>query len=250
MTDSVAVGVGNPICVLADHREMCAPVLEALRAMEGVETAVTRLSVGDYQVDDTFVFERKTLPDLAMSIQDGRLFRQTRVLASLPPGKRGVLVLEGTSADLADSAMRREAIQGALITVTVFFGIPLLRAVDAEECARLMVYAARQARYFTVGALPRHGKRPRGKRKAQLALLQDLPGVGPERAQRLLDRFGSVEAVLTAAVEDLTEVEGVGKRTARGIRWIVQEPRAAYGAPVDIGTPRCIEPEKVAKERG
>lgn len=215
-----------PIRVLVDDREVRAGTVAALRALEGVEVDVVRLAAGDYEVDNTFVFERKTLPDLALSIQDGRLFRQARVLASLRAGQRGALILEGTSADLADCNMRREAIQGALIAVTIFFGIPVLRSMDCEESARLMVYAARQAKWFGARALPRHGKRPRGKRKAQLALLQGLPCVGPERAQRLLDRFGSVEAVLTAATEELTAVDGIGKRTARKIRWLVSESEA------------------------
>ncbi len=66
--------------------------------------------------------------------------------------------------------------------VTLFFGVAVLRALNGEESARLMVYAARRARWFTTGAVPRHGKRPKGKRKARLALLQGLPGVGPLRA--------------------------------------------------------------------
>ena len=35
--------------------------------------------------------------------------------------------------------MRREAIQGALITITIVLGIPLLRSKDARETARLIV---------------------------------------------------------------------------------------------------------------
>lgn len=219
-----------PIRVLVDHREARSGTAVALAAMEGLRVEFARLSVGDYKVDKAFLFERKTLPDLAVSIRDGRLFRQARALAGVAPPLRGALILEGTTADLEGSGMRREAIQGALITVTLFFGIPLLRSMNSEESARLMVYAARQSRWFQSGAVPRHGKRPRGKRKAQLALLQGLPGVGPGRAERLLDRFGSVEAILTAATEELTAVEGIGKRTARGIRWVVSESEAPqYG---------------------
>jgi ERCC4-type nuclease len=81
--------------------------------------------------------------------------------------------------------MRREALQGALITVGLFFGLPILRARDGEESARLMLYAARQGRAFAGGALPRRGERPKGKRKTQLAILQSLPGVGAERAEKL-----------------------------------------------------------------
>ncbi|MEW5891465.1 MAG: hypothetical protein AB1768_21085 [Pseudomonadota bacterium] len=36
------------------------------------ESEVRRLAVGDYLVDGRFLFERKTLADLALSIKQGR----------------------------------------------------------------------------------------------------------------------------------------------------------------------------------
>ena len=124
--------------------------------------------------------------------------------------------------------MRREAIQGALITITLMLGLPLLRSRDADETARLMVYAARQARAWSTGAVTRRVRRPKGKRRAQLQMLQGLPGVGPGRAGRLLDGFGSVEAVLSASSDELQAVAGVGATTAVAIRWIVSERSARY----------------------
>jgi DNA excision repair protein ERCC-4 len=230
MTNSVHGNAKSPIRILVDHREARSAAVAALEAVDEVALDFSHLSVGDYQVGTSLLFERKTLPDLAVSIQDGRLFRQARALATLPVPKRGAIILEGTAADLSGSAMRRESIQGALITVTLFFGIPLLRSMNGEETARLMLYAARQAQWFQSGGLPRYAKRPKGKRRAQLALLQGLPGVGPDRAQRLLERFGSIEAVLTAATEELASVKGIGERTAERIRWVVSEPGASYGA--------------------
>lgn len=193
--------------------------------MPDIEVEFAALKVGDYAVDGCFLFERKTLVDLHTSIRDGRLFSQACRLAVAP--ERGVIILEGTAADLAVGGMRREAVQGALIQISVFLGIPLLRARDAEESARLMLYTARQAAVFTgTKAAQRHfpGKRPKAKRRAQLHILQGLPGIGPARAAALLDQFGSVEAVLAASAEHLARAEGIGKHTAEAIRWAVSEP--------------------------
>ena len=44
--------------------------------------------------------------------------------------------------------------------------------------------------------------------------LDGVPGIGPELRQRLLGRFGSVEAVRTASVDELRTVDGVGEQTA------------------------------------
>jgi excinuclease ABC subunit C len=48
--------------------------------------------------------------------------------------------------------------------------------------------------------------------------LDDVPGVGPELRKRLLRRFGSVEGVRAASVEELASVEGVGASRAETIR--------------------------------
>ena len=212
--------------VRADHREIGSGTVVALRAMPDVTVSVVSLSLGDYEVDGRLLFERKALPDLVASIKDGRLFRQTQRLASC--STTSVVVLEGTSRDLAGSGMSREAIQGALITVTLVFGIPLLRSLSPEESARLMIYAAKQLRAIADGGLPRKGTRPKGKRHTQLHILQGLPGVGPERARRLLEALDSAEAVFAARAEDLMRVSGIGKDTAEGIRWAVSEAEATY----------------------
>ena len=172
--------MGHMISIVADDRESLGGVIDALSAMEGVEVVTNRLPLGDYLVDGKLLFERKTLGDLVESIKDGRLFRQGLRLAASK--LRGIVILEGTAADLATCRMNREAIQGALISLSVIMGIPLLRSRSAEESARLMIYAARQVSATASGAIARKGVRPKGKRRSQLEVLQGLPGIGPARA--------------------------------------------------------------------
>jgi DNA excision repair protein ERCC-4 len=220
---------GQTFLIAVDDRESAGEVLAALQRRDCVRVRVERLPVGDYRVDDTLLFERKTLPDLVASIKDGRLFAQGSRLAVVPPPLRGALILEGTSQDLAGSGMRREAIQGALVTLTLFLGLPLLRSMNPEETASLILFAAGQGRTFASGAFPRKGRRPRGKTRVQSRILQGLPGVGPERARRLLDRFGTIEAVIAAPAAELAAVPGIGKVTAESIRWAVEEVQGSYG---------------------
>jgi len=216
----------QPIHILADDRERDTEVIEALRQLDGVRVTVQRLALGDYQVAGTLIVERKTFLDFTMSIKDGRLFTQARRLtrASLP----ALLILEGMAADLAATAMRREAIQGALISLSLIFGLPVLRSLSAGETARLIVYATRQLRAAVHGAIPRHGYRPRGKRKRQLYILQGLPGIGPARAAQLLDTFGTVQAVFNANPGQFAAVPGIGKRTSAAMDQAVHESRASY----------------------
>lgn len=215
------------INILADDREQKSEVIRSLSEIENVCLEIRRLSVGDYQIDNRVIVERKTLKDFAISIIDGRLFRQMIRLTNST--FRGVLILEGTAGDIADLGITREAMQGALITVSLILGIPVLRATDAAETAKLIVYMARQLEAIARGGVHRPGYRPRDKRKKQLFILQGIPGIGPERAGRLLDKFGSVEGVISAGSDELQTIYGIGKNVADKIKWAVSEEMKAYG---------------------
>ena len=215
--------------IVADDRENAGGVIAALRARaDEVALTVRRLTEGDFAVEDNFLVERKTLRDFAVSVVDARLFRQAEKLSR--SGRRGILILEGTASPTDETGVSREALQGALITVAVFYGLAVLRARDATETARLLIYLGRQAQRFSRQAFHRPGYRPKGKRARQLFVLQGLPGVGPGRAEKLLARFGSVEKVAQASAAELAKVDGIGETTAAKIRGIVEEEPGVYMA--------------------
>lgn len=179
----------TPVRIVADDRENAGGVIAELRAREDVALEVRRLATGDFFVEDRFAVERKTPADFGRSVVDARLFKQAAAL--MQGTRRGVLILEGTGPDRRDGGVSREALQGALITVSVFYGLAVLRA-------------------------------------RQLFVLQGLPGIGPERAGRLLERFGSVQAVAAASAAELAAVDGLGETTAARIRWALEESAGAY----------------------
>ncbi|RRD65535.1 excinuclease ABC subunit UvrC [Comamonadaceae bacterium OH2310_COT-174] len=47
--------------------------------------------------------------------------------------------------------------------------------------------------------------------------LEDIPGIGPKRRARLLQRFGGVQGVAQASVEDLMTVDGISSELAQSI---------------------------------
>ena len=207
--------------IIADDRECKSGVIASLSEMENVKVRMQRLSVGDYRIGKRVLVERKTLRDFAISIIDGRLFNQMVRLAN--SDSSGVLILEGTPGDATDIGMTRAAMQGALITVSIILGIPVLRSTNPSETARLIVLIGRQMESITRGGVQRRGYRPKGLRSRQRYILQGLPGLGREKADRLLDRFGSVEAVISAGIDDLQTVDGIGEKMAAKIKWAVSE---------------------------
>jgi DNA excision repair protein ERCC-4 len=215
------------IAIVADDREPKNDVLKYLAERPDVSITIKRLPIGDYLVDNRLLFERKTIHDFAISIIDGRLFKQAARLAGTR--HKGILIIEGTGNDLAQTGVRREALQGALITVSLIFGIPVLRSLSPHETADLMIFATRQIQSIAQGVSKRGGYRPKTKHARQKFILQGLPGIGPERAKRLIERFASVERIMAASVEDLQTVNGIGKDTAEKIKWAVNESVSSYG---------------------
>jgi len=210
---------------------------EALEADPEVEVEVRRLGVGDYAVADRILVERKTVPDFAASLIDGRLFRQAARLASqveLSP----FILLEGTAREAAATGVSRAALLGAVTTISVILGIPLLRAVDGHESSRILVYAGRQIQAHRKGRWKRGGYQPKSKAKIQMLMLQAVPGIGPQRAKSLLEVFGSLEAILTAPADELASVDGIGQKTAITLTWVLSQPRpSGYGVLAELVDP-------------
>jgi len=207
------------IHILVDDRERACGIIELLKGIPEASINVCRLKQGDYLINNSVCIERKTISDLATSIVDGRLFAQLAQLKAHSP--HPILLIEGGTNQLIKLRMSRESIQGAIITVELIYGIPILRSFDQKESAKLIQYTAQQM-LRTHDAIPtRHGYHPKKIHKQQLYILQGLPGVGKERAQVLLNHFGSVQNVFNSNIKELSQVPLIGKITAKKIHDIV-----------------------------
>ena len=202
--------------IVADFRERPSDTFSVLSARPDVDLTLATLHFGDYSIAGQVWFERKSADDLGRSIIDGRLFRQMSALRLR--AKRPVLLIEGLQPLSSPSGVPWHAVRGALVSVAVVFGVPILAADSPEESAEIMVVAARQMARTTSVARVRPGYRPKGWRRRALFILQGLPGIGPGRAAALLNTFGSVAAVMAADAEGLARVDGIGMQVAERIR--------------------------------
>jgi ERCC4-type nuclease len=130
---------------------------------------------------------------------------------------RACLILEGTPDRYPYLAIPKPAFQGALISVTLVFGLPVLRSATPEETADLILYAAHQLRRRDVRPPRRRWIRVGGINRHQLLLLQAIPEVGPKKAESLLRAFGSPAAVAEATIGVLEAVDGIGESTANRV---------------------------------
>lgn len=206
--------------IAVDDRERNAGVAEALANRRNVRVTIRRLKLGDYQVDDTLIVERKTLADFALSVRDGRLFPQVSRLVQ-HRRERSCLILEGTMTRYPRLSIPRASFQGALVTVTVVFGLPLLRSRNPEETAQMILYAAGQLQRRRARPLRRYGFKTIDLRRHQLLLLQAVPEIGGRKAKLLLDAFESPAGIAKASVAELRAVDGIGEVAATMIYRVV-----------------------------
>lgn len=213
---SSALSAGTKGIIFADFREReMAKILEA----KGLQVAVKNLEVGDYVISDRVAIERKTAQDFVSSIIDPQrnLFRQIGDLARAYD--RPVLILEGR--DLYTTQMNASSIQGALVSIAVDYGVPIIPTDDQKDTARVIsLLASREAQE---GREPKmHGhKTARTLKEQQEYLISAIPSVGPTVARNLLRHFGSIEKVMTAPEDELREVPLVGPKIALRIRELV-----------------------------
>lgn len=205
--------MSEKIVIFADYREASSSCFQFLKQNPLIDLHIDTLPIGDYEAG-AFLFERKTLKDLSVSLIDGRLFSQ---MARLLPQKRPVLLVEAPSEELGNGGVSRESLQGAIITISLIYGIPVLHALNAEEAANLIFYSSQQQHALRAGHIARFGYIPKTRTKKQLYILQGLPNIGAKRAKLLLAHFGNVRAVMNAGIKALKEVDGFGKERAKAI---------------------------------
>ncbi len=208
--------------VYIDSRETKSNVGKNLDRMEGITLKLDTLDVGDYIVSDRVAIERKELDDFISSLTSGDrdIFKQASELAD--SYARPVLIVEGgggVEALYARSQVDEEAIRSTVQSIAVDFNISLLFTQDQNETAKNIRSLARREQEENDKEVNPHGQKSTDSiRETQEYVISSIPGVGPVTARDLLTHFGSVEAIMTAEVDELTEVDGVGEKTAERIK--------------------------------
>ena len=210
----------NSIKVCVDHREVRSGVSDALEAL-GVSVVMRTLEVGDYVMSDRVCVERKTTSDFLTSLIDKRreLFGQIGDLARAY--QKPLLILEGS--DLyGQRQIHPNAVRGALATIAIDFGVPIISTSDETDTAAMIAAIAKREQQENRREVALHGKRSMMMLpEQQQYVVSSISNIGPVVAKNLLRHFRSVEAVISASREDLMAVELVGPKTADRIREVV-----------------------------
>ncbi|WP_456420509.1 DEAD/DEAH box helicase [Thermococcus sp.] len=208
------------IVVYVDSRELRSGIPKLLKEL-GAEIEVKTLDVADYVVSEEVGIERKSANDFIQSIIDGRLFDQVERLKRAY--EKPLIIIEGELYGIRN--VHPNAIRGAIASVTLDWGVPILFSSGKEETASFIyLLAKREQEDRKKEVRLRSEKKALTLAERQRLIVEGLPNVSATLAKRLLRHFGNVERVFTATEEELKEVEGIGEKKAREIRKVITAP--------------------------
>jgi ERCC4-type nuclease len=174
------------------------------------------LAPADYVVSEGYAVERKELHDFFRSIFDGRLFEQIERLAEAY--ENPILLVEGDVIRAVKAIRNPLVFWGALAKVATDHRISTIFTPDEWNTAMFLYSLAKKLQEERKRKVAfKHKPKAYSLRQLQLSAVQSLPGIGPERAEVLLKKFGSVRRVFQASKVELMSVKGLGEKTVRKI---------------------------------
>ena len=167
---------------------------------------------GDYAVGG-YLIERKRWAEVAqrMTETDRNLFYQVEKLVEAADelDLEPALMLEGEiGSPLKHSKISEDRIAKYLSGLPVM-GVTVI-ASTGRTCSAVILSRLEDGS-------PPDVRRIRGTASsdehAQRFIVEGFPGVGPGKAEALLERFGTVSAVMSAEADELADVDGIGPAT-------------------------------------
>ena len=185
----------------------------------GYSTDVRDLENADVIVSNRVAVAVRTVDQFIDGISDGS------ILASLAKMKHEylhpILIVQGAPEGDGGQA-GNAAVYDALSAILSEFHMPVLSTNNANETASAIHSLEKQE-------MAKHAKDGRTMQTTldvpsrQMFLVQGLPNVSATLAQRLLEKFGSVKGIADANVEELMQVDGIGKVIAEGIHTVLRK---------------------------
>jgi len=200
--------------VFADTRESL-DVKDSLTEL-GSDVVERVLAPADYVVSEDYAVERKELHDFFRSIFDGRLFEQAERLAEVY--ENACLLVEGDVIKAVKAIQNPMVFWGAIAKIMADHRISLVFTSDERHTAMFLHSLAKKLQEEKRRKiLVKHKPKAYTLKQMQISAVQSLPLIGPERAELLLKKFGSVRRVFQASKVELLSVKGLGEKTVKKI---------------------------------
>ena len=203
--------------IIIDDRELQSQVVKYLHKF-GVETQIQRLDVADYIISDKIAVERKTGRDFADSLCDRRLFEQSIHLCN--SYETPIMIIENY-AGVLERNITPQSLHGAMLSLTLKFKITIVHTMSEYDTANMLkTLLKRQTNANKTFQI--HSNKPcKTLSEQQEYIVASISGVGVVAARALLSHFKTVKNVMTASVDELQEVDGIGEKSAEKIKTIL-----------------------------
>ncbi|MFP4523041.1 MAG: ERCC4 domain-containing protein [Candidatus Nanoarchaeia archaeon] len=199
--------------IIVDFREKGSLVLKQLHR-ENISLELKQLGVGDFLLSADCCVEFKQASDFIDSIANGRLLSQ---LLALVQYKKPLVIIQG---DWREQSLRRvseSAVLGMLSTITVSYGIPLLYTSSPRETAKLLTTIASREQSDSSQVFTYHTAKPLTDKELLEYVVSSFPTIGGLLAQKILQRYDTLESFLLASEKDLQSIDLIGPKKAQEI---------------------------------
>jgi len=207
------------VSILADHREKNNRVVKEL-IDAGISVKTAQLTTADYVVSGKVGVELKKVPDFVASIIDGRILEQVRDLKSSFP--KAILIIEGEEDIYSVRNVHANAIRGMLASIVLDFNVPVLYTRNPQDTAALLAVMAKREQGKEID-FSLHSLKPKSVREQQEFIVSAFPNIGVQTAKTLLEHFGSIKNLVNASETQLTELKGIGEKTAQQLVKMFEE---------------------------
>ena len=116
--------------IYVDYREKNSNMMRELDKIN-CKINVKTMTVGDYQITDDIIIERKTVEDFSKSITDKRLYQQAKELVN--NCRKPLMIIEGEN--IYHTFLHPNAIRGALTAIAIDFRIPIIQTQNETDTA-------------------------------------------------------------------------------------------------------------------
>jgi len=203
----------DKVTIIVDTRERNSLAANELKKKDCL-IIEKQLGIGDYQVGEDTIIERKSVNDFVASILDGRLFSQAIKLTAF---EKALLIVEGDfNSVFEERDINKQAIHGAMFSIMLEFKIPILFALDGYDTCEYVYELAKREQL--------RKDRPTSFRKVvksdnlhinQRNILEGIPFVGATLAERLIKEYGSIRLFANTSLERLEKIDKIGEKKAK-----------------------------------
>jgi len=212
--------VAEPRIVVDSRESVAVPkIVSGLKDM-GVKVRVELLEAGDYYIlgENPVLVERKHVTDLVGSVRTRRLWSELDAIkrAEAEP----LLLVEGSLALIEKfTSWNPKSIVGVINSIILEWNVPVVTVPSQRWTVIYLTSLAedlsreKKAKVYPL-RVKEKATRPEDYTRM---VVEGLPNISGQRAINLLKHFGTVRNIANASVEELTEVEGIGRKIAEKI---------------------------------